>query len=52
MGGDTWRCLIRGGDPEGGLYAGFQLNRPLDQEEIERWRIFLGQALAPVPDGA
>ena len=52
MGGDSWRCLIRGGDPEGGLYAGFQLNRPLDQEEIERWRIFLGQALAPVPDGA
>ena len=52
IGGDTWRCLIRGGDPEGGLYAGFQLNRPLDLEEIERWRIFLGQALAPVPDGA
>jgi hypothetical protein len=46
----TWRCLIRGGDPTGGLYAGFQLSRPLDQEEIERWRISLGEALSPIPE--
>ncbi|PAW64281.1 MAG: hypothetical protein B9S36_02905, partial [Verrucomicrobiia bacterium Tous-C2TDCM] len=48
-GGGRWRCLIRGGNEPGDLYAGFQLSRPLDQEEIDRCRISLGEALSPFP---
>jgi hypothetical protein len=45
--GGAWRCLIRGGDGAGDLYAGFRLPRPLDQEEIVRWRNALAEIISP-----
>lgn len=46
--GGAWRCLIRGGDGAAELYAGFRMMRPLDQEEIIRWRKALAELL-PAP---
>lgn len=48
--GGAWRCLIRGGDGAGDLYAGFRLQRPLDQEEIVRWRNALADIISPTPE--
>jgi len=48
--GGAWRCLIRGGDGASGLYAGFHLRRPLDQEEIARWRNALAEVISPTPE--
>ena len=45
--GGAWRCLIRGGEGANDLYAGFRLRRPLDQEEIVRWRNALAEVISP-----
>lgn len=47
--GGAWRCLIRGGDGASDLYAGFHLRRPLDQEEIVRWRNALAEIISRTP---
>lgn len=44
--GGAWRCLIRGGEGVAELYAGFRMPRPLDQEEIARWRKALAEVLS------
>ena len=43
--GGAWRCLIRAGEGNGGLCAGFRLEAPLEQREIEHWRNALAEIL-------
>lgn len=46
-GSGVWRCLISGNGGNGSLFAGFTLRKPLEEQELDRWKTALLVATSP-----